>query len=323
MNKSLRKVVAGVLTAVVALAVLSGCQAQETDDQTVATQEKLKIARQYGLAYAPLTIMEEMKLIEKHAPDLSVEWVQLGNTAAIREAILTDELDIGFMGIPPYLIGVENGMEWEIFTGLSRAPLGLMTNQDDINAISDINEDDRIALPQPGSIQHILLTMAAKRELGDAKAFDSQLVSLKHPDGVQMLVANSDITMHFTSPPFVFQEKEEGMKEVISGDEAFGGPFTFIVGTLREEMTESEETVNAVKAALKESMSFMVDNREKTVEILSGAYGIDAEILDTYLYESGIEYSEEILGLDTFVDFMVEETYLSPGIEDKTLLWSE
>lgn len=308
---------------IAALITLTGCQAVASESSESNQQSALKIARQFGLAYAPLTIMEHQQFIEKHAPEMDVEWVQLGNTAAIREAILTDELDIGFMGIPPYLIGVENGMNWEIFTGLSRAPLGLMTNQSDIHALGDIEASDRIALPQPGSIQHILLTMAAKRELGDAKAFDDQLVSLKHPDGVQMLLADSEITMHFTSPPYVFQEASEGMTEVISGDDAFGGPFTFIVGTLREEMTDKTETVLAVREALKDAMQFMQDNRSETVRILSEAYSIDADVLDAYLYESGIVYSEEVLGLDKFVDFMVDETYLSSDIKDKTLIWSE
>ncbi len=308
---------------IVVVFMVSGCQVKSQDVHFEETVRTLKIARQFGLAYAPLTIMENKQLIEKHAPKTNVQWVQLSNTAAIREAILTDELDIGFMGIPPYLIGVENGMKWEVFTGLSRAPLGLMTNQTDIESLADIDDQDRIALPQPGSIQHILLTMAAKRELGDSKAFDDQLVSMKHPDGVQMLLSDSEVTMHFTSPPYLFQEESEGMKEVISGDEAFGGPFTFIVGTLREEMINEKDMISAVQIALNDSIQFMKDNRAETVQILSEAYGIDSKILDTYLYESGIVYSEEILGLETFVDFMVDERYLSSDIKDKTLIWSE
>jgi len=325
-NKS-KRVKSVLLVTLLVVSTIFGAVGCSNQDDTSAVEsserETLKIARQFGLAYAPLTIMENKNLIEKYDSNLDVEWIQLGNTAAIREAILSDQLDIGFMGIPPYLIGAENGMNWQIFTGLSQAPLGLMTSDPNIKGLGDIRPEHKIALPQPGSIQHILLTMAAKRELDDAKAFDNQLVSLKHPDGVQMLLSDSDINLHFTSPPYVFQEKNEGMGEVISGYEAFGGPFTFIVGTLREEMTENKEITVAVNAAINEAIQFMSDNPEETLSILSEQYGIEKDLLEQYIYESGIVYSQEVLGLDSFVTFMSDEGYLTDQIKDQTLIWSE
>lgn len=318
LKKGMKTLLLGLMVCAASV-MLVGCGPADAQQET---QEKsIKIAKQYGLAYAPITVMQELDLIEKVDPNIQVEWVQLGNTAAIREAILTDELDIGFMGIPPYLIGVENGMNWQIFTGLSRAPLGLMTNDMSIQSLEDIRADHRIALPQPGSIQHILLSMAAKRELGDAKAFDAQLVSLKHPDGVQMLLSKSDITMHFTSPPFVFQEEAEGMHKVITGEEAFGGPFTFIVGTLREEMLKEKNTVQSVRTALQDAMTYMEENPEETVALLAKAYNIDEKLLHSYLYESGIAYSQEVQGLDQFVDFMIDASYLTETVKEQPLIW--
>lgn len=301
------------------LVALTGCQGKVGQSEA----DTLKIARQFGLAYAPLTIMEAQGLLEKHVPNREIEWVQLANTAAIREAILSDELDIGFMGIPPFLIGVENGMNWQAFTGLSSAPLGLMTNQEDIKHLSDIDESDRIALPQPGSIQHILLSMAAKRELGDAKYFDNQLVSLKHPDGVQMLLSDTEITMHFTSPPYIFEEMHAGLHQVISGDEAFGGSFTFIIGTLRDGMADDIQTIEGVKDALEEAMVFIAEHPDETLKILSDQYGLEQDILKEYVYESGIVYNESIEGMEAFVDFMVDEAYLTDEIYEKSLMWSE
>ncbi len=52
---------------------------------------------------------------------------------------------------------------------------------------ADFSPDDRIALPQPGSIQHILLSMAAEKQLGKHDVFDNQLVTMKHPDGMTAL----------------------------------------------------------------------------------------------------------------------------------------
>ncbi len=313
------KIALGLLMTVCLTLLLAGCQS--ASDET--GQMNLKIAKQFGLAYAPLTIMESQDLLKKHAPDLTVEWVQLANTAAIREAILSDELDVGFMGIPPFLIGADNGMGWKIFTGLSRAPLGLMTSNPEVQSLSDISETDRIALPQPGSIQHILLSMAAKRELGSAVYFDNQLVSMKHPDGVQMLMSDSEITMHFTSPPYIFTEKEGGMHEVISGDEAFGSPFTFIVGAMRDGMESSPEVIEAVRLALSDAMAFIEEHPEETLDILSQQYGIEKEKLRSYIYVNDMVYTPEVEGLETFIDFMVDEAYLTEGIKELPVVYSK
>ncbi|MFP4564403.1 MAG: ABC transporter substrate-binding protein, partial [Spirochaetia bacterium] len=163
----------------------------------------LTIADQYGIAYLPVQIVKQEKLLEKRLPDTRIRWEKMGNAAAIREAMIAEKLDVGFMGIPPFLIGYDRGMDWRIFTGLSESPLGLVTLREDIQSLDDIGPEDRIALPQPGSIQHILLSMAAERRFGDPGRFDSRLVTLSHPDGMQALLAGREITAHFTSPPFL------------------------------------------------------------------------------------------------------------------------
>ena len=131
--------------------------------------KEITIAEQYGLAYAPLQIMKAKSYFEQLEPDADIEWVRLGNTAAIREAVLAGEVDAGFMGIPPFLIGADNGMKWHLVAGLSVCPLGLVAARGE--DLSDIAPGTRIALPQPGSIQHILLSMAARTGVRRPRTF--------------------------------------------------------------------------------------------------------------------------------------------------------
>lgn len=280
----------------------------------------VNIAHQYGLAYAPIQVMKELGLVEKALPDREVNWKTLGNTAAIREAMLSDKVQIGFLGIPPFLIAKDKGMDWKMVMGLSRAPLGLVTNKDDIKSLKDITFEDKIALPQPGSIQHILLSMAAENELGDAKAFDQQLVTLKHPDGVLALEAGREISAHFTSPPFLFQELSNSKNHlVISGEEAMGGEFTFIVGVCREQFKEDEEAYIAVKQAVVEAMDYMNTHPDESIELLAKAYNLEKELIAEYLTE--MVYEQEIKGLETFVSFMTEQGYLSKSYNNEELVW--
>ena len=271
-------------------------------------QDVVRIADQYGTAYAPLVLIKEQGLLEQKG--LQVEWVQLGNASAIREAMLADELDVGFMGIPPYLIGKDKGMEWSVFTGLTKAKLGLISNQGQIGDIGDILPDHRIALPQPGSIQHILLAMAAERELGDAKAFDNQLVSMNHPDGLQALRAKGSIQLQFTSPPYVSMALEEGFNLVLEGEQAFAGPFTFIVGVMSDTNLQNPDAIEILKETLHETILWMQAHPRETVEILSAYYDLSQEETRSYLYGDTLSFGTSIEGMETFESFMERAGYL-------------
>lgn len=294
---------------ILCLVFLVGCQ----------DEKKIVVAEQYGLAYAPVQVMMANGYLEEALPDYEIEWVKLGNTMAIREAMTADALDVAFLGIPPFIIGTDSGMEWGLFTGLSRAPVSMMGRED--KSLEEITKDERIALPQPGSIQHILLSMVAERTLGDATTFDKQLVTMKHPDGMQVLLNGQDVDYHFTSPPYVFQEAAEGMHEIISGEECFGGEYTFIVGVTSQVFKDDAEAYEAVNNAINKAITFIIENPDETVELLAPHYNIDKELLRTYLYDSDIVYETDIKGIETFVDFMFRNGYIETEHKEEDLVW--
>jgi len=289
------------------LFLISGCN-QNNKNET----KKLKIAEQYGLAYAPVTIMKEMEYLNIEDTAIDVEWKKLSNTAAIRESMLAGEVDIGFMALPPFLIGKDKGMDLKIISGISQSPLALMTNNPEIKSIKDLSKDHKIALPQPGSIQHILLSMAAEKEFSAANKFDNQLVSMNHPDGMNALLAGKEITAHFTSPPYIFMEsKEPGIKSILSGKEAVGEDFTFIVGVGTNEFYQNQDLYKIFKKALDKSIKFINQNPEKAADILANYYELEQQTLVEYLTWKGMKYSFQIKALDKFINFMNENGYIT------------
>ena len=311
----MKKLISSILIFLLLISFIS-CSKQKSE-------KKIIIAEQYGLAYAPLQIIRIGKKLESELPGWNVEWKKLANTAAIREAMLSGNLDIGFMGLPPFLIGYDRGMEWKMFTGLCRAPIGLVTWKDNINSISDLSSEDRIALPQPGSIQHILLTMASDRVKGSPSFFDNQIVTMSHPDGMNALFSKKDITAHFTSPPFIMKELQQpGFKLVLSGEEAMGGEFTFIGGTVKNSFAEKNpEAVKVFKKVLNEAISFINSNPDKAAEILSPVYDTDADELEKYITWDGMVFSDKISGMDKFISFMKNNSYLEKNISEKDIYY--
>lgn len=303
----MKKYITITIVLILALGLISGCEENEE-----SRQQKITIAEQYGLAYAPVQLIKELQFLEEANSNLEVEWKQLSNTTSIRESMLAGEVDIAFMAIPPFLIARDKGMEWKIISGLSESPLGLMTNRTDINSLADFKADAKIALPQPGSIQHILLSMAAEREFGEVDRFDEQLLTMSHPDAMNALLAGREVSAHFASPPYLFLESgEEGIKKILSGREAFAGDFTFIIGVSTEEFYEQQsKNYSYFLEALEKAIKFIDQKPEEAAEILADNYNLsEAEMLE-YLNWPGMKYTSEIKGLEKFIDFMTAEAYL-------------
>ena len=194
MKKRVRKITAMILAVSMVLGV-SGCGKSQKSTQDSGDTAKVKIAYQYGLAYAPLTIMQEQGLIEKNYDgDIEVEWVSLNSGSAINEGMASGDIDVACMGIAPFISGVTAGIPYKMYGTIAAQPHELLTNDDSIHSLKDITDDKKISVVNIGSIQHILLAMLAKEELGDAHALDNNLVAMSHPDGMNMSLRHAALS---------------------------------------------------------------------------------------------------------------------------------
>lgn len=288
---------------------------------------KLIIADQFGLAYAPIEVMKQMSFLESELErqgisDIEIEWKRMGNTTVIREAMLAGDLDIAFVGIPPFLIGVDNGMDWKIITAVSESPSGLVTNDPNIDSLEDLTDSHRIILPQPGSIQHILLSMYAEREYGDSKRFDKQLITMSHPDGLVAMSAEATNQLHFTTPPFLQKELiMDQTKLLVDGETCFGDEFTFIVGICQERIYEQKSLYKAFSKALTQSVEYMNASPQETIDILAQSYEYTREELVEYLSHPQMKFGTEVKGLDQFVEFMKNQDILTEAFKKEQLIW--
>src|SRR5437773_1204854 len=66
---------------------------------------EIKVAQQYGISYLPLMLMEEGKLIEKHAKaagvNLNVSWVKFAGGNVMNDAIISGDLAFASGGVAP------------------------------------------------------------------------------------------------------------------------------------------------------------------------------------------------------------------------------
>jgi NitT/TauT family transport system substrate-binding protein len=232
-----------------------------------AQTKTVRLAKQLGISYLPLTIMEQKGLLEAHGKrlglDLKTEWVQFTSGAPMNEAIISGNLDFASGGVGPLLtiwgrtranIGVKG------VAAMNSMPLYLNTINPDVKTIKDFTPKDRIALPAVRvSIQAITLAMAAEKAFGPGQhgKLDSLTASLGHADGLAaMMSGKSEVTAHFTSAPFMYQELEDKrVRKVLDSYEVLGGPHTFnVVWATTKFYNENRKIVEAFIAAMDDAM---------------------------------------------------------------------
>ena len=229
----------------------------------------VRIAKQYGIAYIPLTIIQEQKLLESESKklglDLTTEWVRFTGGPPMNEALISGNLDFASGGIGPFVTiwsRTHENFKVKGITALDSMPLYLNTINPDVKTIKDFTDKDRIALPAVRvSLQAVILQMAAEKVFGQGQEhkLDPWTVSLSHPDGLaQMMSFKSQVTAHFTAAPFMYQElADKRVHRVLNSYDVFGGPHTFIIVWAAAKLYEGEPKVvqaflNAVRIAMKE-----------------------------------------------------------------------
>ena len=238
-----------------------------------AEPRTVRIAKQYGISYLPLTIMQEKKVLEaegkKLGLDLTTEWVRFTGGPPMNEALISGNLDFASGGVGPMTTiwaRTQNNLKVKGVTALNSMPLWLNTINPNVKTIKDFTEKDRIALPAVRvSMQAVILQMAAEKEFGPGQShkLDPWTVSLSHPDGLaQMMSGKSEITGHFTSAPFMYTELEDSrVRRVLNSYDVFGGPHTFNVVWATEKLYKGEPKVlEAFLAALRVAIKDINDD---------------------------------------------------------------
>jgi NitT/TauT family transport system substrate-binding protein len=240
---------------------------------------EINVAQQYGIGYLPLMIMEEQKLIEKHAKaagvDVKVGWAKFAGGNVMNDALLSGSLQFASGGVGPLITiwaKTKGNLDVKGVATLDSMPLYLTTRKPNVKTIKDFTEKDRIALPAVKvSVQAVTLQMAAEKAFGDGQQgkLDPLTVTMSHPDGqTALLSGQSEITAHFTSPPFQYQElKKPGIHMVLNSNDVLGGPTTFnVVWTTSKFRNGNPKLYDAFVKALDEAMTFINNDKKAAAE---------------------------------------------------------
>jgi NitT/TauT family transport system substrate-binding protein len=287
-----------------ALAAVAGSPARAEEAR------QLRVVKQPGLAYLPLIVMREQRLIEKRAPGVQIEWRQLTSGPVIRDAMIAGQIDIGSGGFPPFALAIDKGLNWKAVGALNEMPLFLNCGKASIRSLKDLGPNDRIALPAIGSVQHIILQMQAEKELGDPRKLDRQVVAMAHEDATAALLSHREITCHLSGPPYQYEQlRSPGIVKVFDSYQSMGGPHNFnLVWTSEEWAKANPKLLAAFVAAMREAMEFIAREPSEAAGMYARSEkssSTPAQIADI-IRQPGIRYTMTPNGMTRFISFMAK-----------------
>lgn len=300
-----------------------------------AELDEITVARQYGVSYLPLMVMQEKQLIEKHAKkagldDIEVKWVKFAGGNVMNEALLSGSLQFASGGVGPLVkiwAKTKGNINVKGVSALNAMPLYLNTRNPEIKSLRDFGSKNKIALPAVKvSIQAVTLQMAAAKEFGKDKfdALDKYTVSMSHPDGMTALLSGaSEVDSHFTSPPFQYKElQDKNVRTVLSSFDVLGGPSTFnVVWTTEKFKNDNPKLYKAFVDAQNEATEWVNANKREAAELyLKASNSSDSvDFIHDIITDDSVEYLMAPKNTTKYSDFLHEVG----AIEHKPDSWKD
>ena len=157
-------------------AVLGAALAMPALRSGSAEVAEVVIAKQFGTLYLQQEVMEQQRLVEKHAarlglPGLKASYIRLAGSGPVTDGILSGKLHFASGGAPAAML------LWDRTRGGVKSAFAMNANNQrlvtvnpKLTAVKDLAPDDRIALPAVKTApQALWLQMAAVAGLGQIR----------------------------------------------------------------------------------------------------------------------------------------------------------
>ncbi len=299
--------------ALIAAGTISAAQAEISE---------ITVARQYGVSYLPLMVMQQKHLIEKHAKalglkSLDVRWVKFAGGNVMNDALLSGSLQFASGGVGPLVkiwAKTHGNINVKGVAALNAMPLYLNTRDPNVKSVRDFSSKNKIALPAVKvSIQAVTLEMAAAKAFGNDNydKLDKYTVSMAHPDGMQALLSGaSEVDSHFTSPPFQYKEANNPhVHTVLTSFDVLGGPATFnVVWTTQKFRQNNPKAYKAFTEALDEAIQWINSNKRDAAKLyLKAANSTDSvDFINNIVTDPKVKFTMTPKNTTKYSDFLYE-----------------
>ncbi|HEY9207372.1 MAG TPA: ABC transporter substrate-binding protein [Candidatus Methanoperedens sp.] len=272
-----KKVPAVLLVVIVLLVPLSGC---------IQKQEEPKEKITVKIGYLPsmcqsIYVLKEHKTLERGLGVDAVEYKRYESGPLITQAFAQGEADIGFMGIPPVMIGIDKGVPIKVIASTHSEGSSLiaskkyknLTELGSIGSVLKQFDGKSIGAPGKGSIQDVIIRTELKKAEVNATIKNIPVAST-----LPALLNEGQIDAYVVWPPFEMEGVLKGYGNVvIPSDELWPyNPCCALVVTEKFEK-EHPDIVQKLVELHNYASLFIMSHPDELADAANAELGIDNE----------------------------------------------
>ncbi len=294
----------------IALAILMsacGSTASANSSSPSATPASFTLVYQPGLGAGIFVTLKLQKTLDKQYPHTTIQWKIVNSGAAVREAVLAGQGQLGSLGLPPFLVGWDKGMDWKVLLATSLTDSWLVAMNPKFKTLKDFGPNDKIGVVAPDSQQAIVLRKAAQEQLGDAHALDKNMVAIGAADGEQALLSGQ-IAAQLSGDPFQGREVAAGGHVILHTKDVFGPVGAGLIVMPQSFYNQYPDFSKTVYQDLANASTFVASHPDQVAQYLaqdpaSGGGGTVAKF-EALIKTTAIIYQKTPSGLLVYAKFM-------------------
>jgi NitT/TauT family transport system substrate-binding protein len=281
-------------------------------------QDQVKIGLGFGLAFLPLYICQDLKLVEKHAKELHLDvkasYQRFVGAGPMQDAIASGAIDMGPYGTAPLLAAWDKARDTPqqilAVSGITTMPLTLVSNRPNVATIADFQPTDRIAMPSLTAPQMYLLQMQSEKTFKAYDKLQDQVVAMPPSEAVTALADGSGVvTAYFASPPYTqLALRDAKVHRVLSSADVINGKASFLImGATRGYIEAHPQMPDAIGKAMEDAARIIRSDPRRAAQIYlthEPSMSLSGPLIEAVLREIKDEFGSAVYGVQAFADFM-------------------
>ncbi|WP_162308202.1 ABC transporter substrate-binding protein [Segeticoccus rhizosphaerae] len=298
-------------------AAASENQAGDSQEQTITVGLQINIISQ-----AFRVLADHDNLVKIDGRDVNVKWVQTTSGPALNSALVSGNLDAGFMAGPPFLIAFNKNVPVRVASDAGVVPILCLSRDPKVKSPADIPRDAKIAVPAPGSFQDLTLQKVSKDTGADLDQIKKQEVAMPQDVAFGDITGKSpSIGVFCGAPPYTSRAlKTQGMHVIASASQAYGKKYPFQMLVARNEFySKQPKEYAALVTALRKALSIMASDPKRVATLLvKDNPKLELEQTTSDLQDPDTHFSDVPGGLMEVANFMESQGIISkvPNLSD-------
>lgn len=262
-----------------------------------------------GMFYSAVqTIIKEKNLLEPYLPDgATIEWSSLANNTEIRDAIVSDRLDIASMIKVSYINALENGLPLTLLAETAGTQSFTYSNNHLIRNFDDITDSTKIVFGSKLGNGAFAFYLLCATQYGDPFIFDKNIREMSVSDSFSSVAAGlKDIDIFNSGIPYsALLDEMDHVKKIIDltpimKEHGIGSVFF----TSDNFYNKNRNLVDAFMKAANDAVKYINENPNEAAQLLAKAYNSSPKDVEDELRAWPINL--EVRGYDELANLMYE-----------------